>query len=139
MSENSEHKTLKKALLAGSLWDLIGAIIFIVIHGILQKQLTPEIYPFYSIVIGIFLLVLSYLQFITSTDIRRYCSHIGVVIGIRINWGQSKFKSTINVCQLLEVIRNNIHKGMAVGNDRFKEELAFLTGRRLKSKNAVAL
>ena len=35
---------------------------------------------------------------------------------------------------LLEEIRENAHKGMAVGNDRFKEELETLTGRRLKSK-----
>jgi len=84
MNENSVNKTLKRVLQAGSIWDLIGAIIFIVIHGILQKQLTPEIYPFYSIVIGSFLLVLSYLQFITSKDIRRYCSNIGVVICIRV-------------------------------------------------------
>ena len=36
--------------------------------------------------------------------------------------------------ELLKEIRANIHKGMAVGSDRFKEELETLTGRRLKSK-----
>ena len=36
--------------------------------------------------------------------------------------------------QLLEEIRTNTHKGMAFGNDQFKEELAALTGRRLKPK-----
>ncbi len=36
--------------------------------------------------------------------------------------------------ELLGEIRANIHKGMAVGNDRFKEELETLTGRRLKPK-----
>ncbi|MCW5213269.1 hypothetical protein VU04_10220 [Desulfobulbus sp. TB] len=36
--------------------------------------------------------------------------------------------------QLLEEIRTNTHKGMVFGNDRFKEELAALTGRRLKPK-----
>ena len=36
--------------------------------------------------------------------------------------------------ELLEEIRSNTHKGMAIGNDRFKEELETLTGRRLKSK-----
>lgn len=36
--------------------------------------------------------------------------------------------------ELLEEIRDYTHKGMAVGNDRFKEELETLTGRRLKSK-----
>lgn len=36
--------------------------------------------------------------------------------------------------KLLEEIRDNTNKGMAVGNDRFKEELESLTGRRLKSK-----
>jgi putative transposase len=34
----------------------------------------------------------------------------------------------------LKEIRDNTRKGMAVGNDRFKEELELLTGRRLKSK-----
>jgi len=36
--------------------------------------------------------------------------------------------------ELLKEIRDNINKGMAVGNDRFKEEIATMTGRRLKSK-----
>ena len=36
--------------------------------------------------------------------------------------------------ELLKEIRSNTHKGMAIGNDRFKEELETLTGRRLKSK-----
>ena len=36
--------------------------------------------------------------------------------------------------ELLEEIRSNTHKGMAIGNDRFKEELEKLTGRRLKPK-----
>ncbi len=33
--------------------------------------------------------------------------------------------------ELLEEIRRDTHKGMAVGNDRFKEEIGALTGRRL--------
>jgi putative transposase len=36
--------------------------------------------------------------------------------------------------RLLEEIRTNTHKGMALGNDRFKEELAAMTGRRLTAK-----
>lgn len=36
--------------------------------------------------------------------------------------------------KLLEEIRTNTHKGMAVGNDRFKEEIEALSGRRLKPK-----
>ena len=36
--------------------------------------------------------------------------------------------------KLLEEIRENAYKGMAVGNDRFKEEVEALTGRRVKSK-----
>ena len=36
--------------------------------------------------------------------------------------------------ELLDEIRISTHKGMAVGNDRFKEEIETLTGRRLKSK-----
>ncbi len=36
--------------------------------------------------------------------------------------------------KLLEDIRTNTHKGMAFGNDRFKDELATLTRRRLKPK-----
>ena len=35
---------------------------------------------------------------------------------------------------LLEEIRTNTHKGMALGNDRFKDELTTLTGRRFKPK-----
>ncbi len=36
--------------------------------------------------------------------------------------------------ELLEEIRTNTHKGMAVGHERFKEELEVLSGRRLKTK-----
>jgi len=36
--------------------------------------------------------------------------------------------------EVLEEIRTNTHKGMAVGEDHFKEEIGKLTGRRLKSK-----
>jgi putative transposase len=36
--------------------------------------------------------------------------------------------------KLLEEIRDNTYQGMAVGNDRFKEEIEELTGRRFKSK-----
>lgn len=37
--------------------------------------------------------------------------------------------------EIQEEIRANTHKGMAIGNDRFKEEIELLTGRRLKCKN----
>ena len=36
--------------------------------------------------------------------------------------------------KLLQEIRDNTHRGMAIGSDRFKEEIEALTGRRLKSK-----
>ncbi|MEA1934402.1 MAG: transposase [Thermodesulfobacteriota bacterium] len=36
--------------------------------------------------------------------------------------------------ELLEEIRTNTNKGMAIGNDRFKEEIETLTGRRLRAK-----
>ncbi|MEN8258422.1 MAG: transposase [Thermodesulfobacteriota bacterium] len=38
--------------------------------------------------------------------------------------------------ELLEEIRANTHKSMAVGNDRFKAELETLTGRRLKPRKS---
>ena len=37
---------------------------------------------------------------------------------------------------LLEEIRSNTNKGMAIGHDRFKDEIEVLTGRRLKPKKA---
>ena len=36
--------------------------------------------------------------------------------------------------ELLKKIRENTNKGMVVGNDRFREEIESLTGRRVKSK-----
>ncbi len=41
--------------------------------------------------------------------------------------------------ELLEEIRNSTNKGMAIGNDRFKEEIERVTGRRLKEKNGAGL
>ena len=38
--------------------------------------------------------------------------------------------------ELLDEIRSSINKGMAIGHDRFKDEIEVLTGRRLKSKKA---
>ncbi len=35
---------------------------------------------------------------------------------------------------LLDEIRSNPHKGMAIGHDRFKDEIEELTGRRLRAK-----
>jgi len=37
---------------------------------------------------------------------------------------------------LLEEIRSGVNKGMAIGHDRFKDEIELLTGRRLKPKKA---
>ena len=37
---------------------------------------------------------------------------------------------------LLEEIRSNANKGMAIGHDRFKEEIEKLTGRRLNPQKA---
>jgi putative transposase len=36
--------------------------------------------------------------------------------------------------ELLKEIRDNTNKGMAIGSERFKDEIEVLTGRRLKSK-----
>jgi putative transposase len=36
--------------------------------------------------------------------------------------------------QLLEAIRVNSNKGMAIGNEQFKQEIEALTGTRMKSK-----
>ena len=36
--------------------------------------------------------------------------------------------------QLLADIRVNSHKGMAIGNESFKQEIEALTGRRMKDK-----
>lgn len=38
--------------------------------------------------------------------------------------------------ELLEEIRSGVNKGMAIGHDRFKEDIEVLTGRRLKPKKA---
>lgn len=35
---------------------------------------------------------------------------------------------------MLKGIRANTNKGLAFGNDRFKEEISWLTGRRVKAK-----
>ena len=37
----------------------------------------------------------------------------------------------------LEKIRANTNKGLAVGHDRFKDEIELLTGRRVKEKGAT--
>ena len=83
------NKSLRNILWAGVVWDLTGGIIFLVVHGILHKQLTPTIYPFYSIVIGLFLIMLAYIQLICSADIIRYCPNIGVVILLRVSFAIS--------------------------------------------------
>ena len=38
---------------------------------------------------------------------------------------------------LLDEIRSSTNKGMAIGHDRFKDEIEILTGRRLKAKKVV--
>ncbi len=83
VKEKDTLKSLKIILRAGSTWDLAGGIIFLLIHGLLLVKLTPPIYPFYSIVIGLFLFVLAYIQFLTACNIKRYCANIGIVIFLR--------------------------------------------------------
>ena len=89
MSENSKNYGLRNVLRAGAIWDLIGGIIFFVVHGLLHKQLTPQIYPFYSILIGLFLFTLAYIQATSSADIKRYSANIGVVIFLRASYAIS--------------------------------------------------
>ena len=50
-----------------------------------------------------------------------------------------KYRALFEHCvedDLLTEIREGLNKGMALGNDRFKDEIAALTGRRLKPKQA---
>ena len=44
------------------------------------------------------------------------------------------FVHHVDDTELLEEIRKNTNKGLAVGNDRFKEEIEMLTGRRVIAK-----
>lgn len=67
----------------------MGGTVFLFLHGIFQKELSPAIYPFYSIVIGLFLFMQAYLQFLSSMNITRFLANIGVVIFLRSAFGVS--------------------------------------------------
>ncbi|MGM0656382.1 MAG: hypothetical protein ACQETR_13845 [Thermodesulfobacteriota bacterium] len=56
--------------------------------------------------------------------------------GIQINAGKTiaNCSSIISATLVLEQIRKATNKGMIVGNDRFREEIEALTGRRVKEK-----
>lgn len=60
---------------------------------------------------------------------------LGETKKLRLENYQSLFTHQIDE-QLLEDIRQNTNKGMALGNSRFKEEIEKLTGRRLKPLKA---
>ena len=61
---------MRNVLYAGAIWDTLGGIIFLFIHGILQVQLTPDIHPFYAIVTGLFLFFLAHIQYISTANIK---------------------------------------------------------------------
>jgi uncharacterized YccA/Bax inhibitor family protein len=87
MKNSNTLKSLRTTLILGAVWDSIGGIIFLVIHGLLQKELTPSIYPFYSMVLGIFLFTLVYLQILTTSNIIKLLQNMGVIIAFRISFG----------------------------------------------------
>ncbi len=80
-------KPIKTTLILGAVWDSIGGIIFLVIHGFIQKELVPDIYPFYSMVIGLFLFTLAYIQILTVSNISKFLQNVGVVIFLRLSFG----------------------------------------------------
>ena len=84
MKATGMNRQLKRVLRAGMVWDLTGGFVFLVVHGILQIQPKPPIYPFYAIIIGLFLVMLAYLQLISSVDVKRYALLVGVVISLRV-------------------------------------------------------
>ena len=91
MEVSNRSKSIQITLLLGGIWDIIGGSIFFIFHGILQYELIPNIYPFYSIVLGLFLFMQAYIQFLASTNLKRYCANIGVVIFLRTTFAVSVF------------------------------------------------
>ncbi len=53
----------------------------------------------------------------------------------RLKRYRSLFKANVED-ELLSEIRSGINKGLALGNDRFKDEIEQLTGRRVSPNNA---
>ncbi len=80
---------LRNVLYAGVIWDTMGGIIFLFVHGIFQVQLTPDIHPFYAIVTGLFLFFLAHIQYISAADIKAGLKNIGSVILFRVFYGIS--------------------------------------------------
>ena len=59
---------------------------------------------------------------------------LGVVPLDRHKNYRALFAHHVDDTELLEEIRKNTNKGLAVGNDRFKEGIEMLTGRRVIAK-----
>jgi hypothetical protein len=73
-------KPLSIAFALGGLWDGIAGFLYIFVIGTGRTIDNPAIHPYYAIFLGSFFLCFSYLQILSSFNIRRYAFNIGCLL-----------------------------------------------------------
>lgn len=64
----------------GGIWDTIAGFLYIFVIGTGRAIDNPPIDPFYAIFLGSFFLCFTYLQILSSFNIRRYAFNVGCLI-----------------------------------------------------------
>ena len=83
MDYNAKAKLLKPlatTFVIGGIWDTIAGILYIFVIGTGRSIDNPPMDPFYAIFLGSFFLCFSYLQILSSFNIKRYAFNVGCLI-----------------------------------------------------------
>lgn len=71
---------LAVTLFISGIWNIVAGFVFLTQVGTGRSISNPEIHPFFSIFLAIFLFSFAYLQLLSSLNIKRYVFNIGCVI-----------------------------------------------------------
>lgn len=85
--ENIKVKNLKPLAVIfaiGGVWDTVAGLLYLFLIGNGRTIDTPATDPFYAVFLGSFFLCFAWIQFVSSTNIKKYAVNIGCLVFGRI-------------------------------------------------------
>jgi uncharacterized YccA/Bax inhibitor family protein len=83
--QRSENvKPLAVIFAIGGVWDTIAGLLFLFLIGNGRAITSPATDPFYAVFLGSFFLCFAWIQFVSSTNIKKYAVNIGCLVFGRI-------------------------------------------------------
>lgn len=77
-------KPLAVIFAIGGAWDTIAGVLYLFLIGNERVIGTPATDPFYAVFLGSFFLCFAWIQFVSSTNIKKYAVNIGCLVFGRI-------------------------------------------------------